>query len=732
MATLVLSAVGTVLGGPLGGAIGALIGRQVDSSIIDNRKIEGPRLKELSVQTSSYGSALPLHFGRIRTSGTVIWATELAEHRESSSGGKGRPSTTGYSYTASFAVAVASRPIAGIGRIWADGNLLRGEAGDLKVGGQLRIHSGHGDQPADPLLAQAEGISRNPAYRGLAYVVFEDLELADFGNRMPSVTMEIIADDGIVSMVDVIDALLPGADAKALSTAVVHGFTIDQGTIGDALATLSEVTPMSCRVEAEALAFALAEGSPAVLPAMLPHPVAGGETAEDAKTEGWARRREALPSARQCAIRYYDIARDYQPGLQRSVGRSGLGDVSIIELPAALTAADARVLADRAARRFTMPRDTLRYRVSEIEGSIAPGAMVRTPVADGIWRIDQWEWQADGVMLDLLAVPGSPPVSYVADSGRANQSSDLLATPTVLAAFEIPWDGLSDGAGPAVRVAATSLTGGWTGAALFVRRFDGAMEPLPATGRRRAVAGIATGVLQGGTPLLFDAGNHVDVELASVDFFLETVTWAQIMQGANMALLGSEMIQFAFAEKVGVKTWRLSGLLRGRGGTEHALTSHVAGEPFALIDDRLVTVAATLIGDTPGNEIVAIGRGDVEPATCTIGNAGLTLRPLAPVHAQAIRTIDGGAELRWVRRARGAWRWLDDVDVPLNESAELWEISFGAADNSLKIWQTASSTLVISAALFTELRSSATEQVFAIRQVGRQSRSLPLIVEIPA
>lgn len=96
MATLLLTAVGTVFGGPLGGAIGALIGRQVDTAIIGGRKVEGPRLKDLTVQTSSYGSALPLHFGRMRAAGSVIWSTELIEHRETASGGKGRPSVTSY------------------------------------------------------------------------------------------------------------------------------------------------------------------------------------------------------------------------------------------------------------------------------------------------------------------------------------------------------------------------------------------------------------------------------------------------------------------------------------------------------------------------------------------------------------------------------------------------------------------------------------------------------------
>ena len=54
MATLVLGAVGTLVGGPLGGALGALAGRQIDGAIIGSPKREGPRLDELKVTTSSY------------------------------------------------------------------------------------------------------------------------------------------------------------------------------------------------------------------------------------------------------------------------------------------------------------------------------------------------------------------------------------------------------------------------------------------------------------------------------------------------------------------------------------------------------------------------------------------------------------------------------------------------------------------------------------------------------
>jgi hypothetical protein len=168
MATLVFTALGTAVGGPLGGALGSLIGNRIDRAVIGGGHREGPRLKELAVTTSSYGAAIPRHFGTVRAAGTIIWATDLAESSEKTGGGKGRPSTSTYSYSASFAVALASRPIRRLGRVWADGNLLRGAAGDLKTGGALRVYTGHGDQQPDPLIATAEG-AKCPAYRGTAY-----------------------------------------------------------------------------------------------------------------------------------------------------------------------------------------------------------------------------------------------------------------------------------------------------------------------------------------------------------------------------------------------------------------------------------------------------------------------------------------------------------------------------------------------------------------------------------
>src|ERR1700712_162996 len=120
MATLLLTAIGTAIGGSIGGAIGAILGQAVDQRLLAPKGRQGPRLGDLSVQTSSYGTAIPRVFGTVRASGTVIWSTDLIETVGSESNGKGKPKTTIYNYAASFAVVLSAREILRVGRIWAD------------------------------------------------------------------------------------------------------------------------------------------------------------------------------------------------------------------------------------------------------------------------------------------------------------------------------------------------------------------------------------------------------------------------------------------------------------------------------------------------------------------------------------------------------------------------------------------------------------------------------------
>jgi hypothetical protein len=122
-------------------------------------------------------------------------------------GGGGKVKTTEYLYYASFAVALCEGPITGIGRIWADGKLLD------TAGITWRWYAGDEAQTADPFIAAKMGAANTPAYRGTAYVVFEELPLGNYGNRLPQLSFEVfrpIADpdtaEGLTQAVTMIPA----------------------------------------------------------------------------------------------------------------------------------------------------------------------------------------------------------------------------------------------------------------------------------------------------------------------------------------------------------------------------------------------------------------------------------------------------------------------------------------------------------------------------------------------
>ncbi len=194
MASLALGAAGAFVGsffGPLGASIGWAVGSAIGSAL-SPQKVQGPRLSDLKLQTSSYGRMIPIAYGTIRVAGNVIWQTDLHEHA-TTSGGKGGPEVTTYSYTASFAVALCAGPIVAVTRVWADGRLVY----DITPGAPVNsfpftLYLGSETQTADPTMQSFLGAANVPGYRGTAYAVFNELALGDFGNRLPQLTFEVM------------------------------------------------------------------------------------------------------------------------------------------------------------------------------------------------------------------------------------------------------------------------------------------------------------------------------------------------------------------------------------------------------------------------------------------------------------------------------------------------------------------------------------------------------------
>lgn len=568
MATMVLTVAGGLIGGPFGAQLGGLIGGAIDRQLLFKPGTrEGARLADLRVQTSSYGTAIPQLFGTIRVAGCVIWATDLIEHRATQSGGKGQPSTTSYSYTASFAVALSSRPIVQVGRIWADGQLLRGAAGDFKVRTGFRLHDGGEDQAVDPLIAAIEGAERAPAHRGLAYAVFEDLELASFGNRLPQLSFEVIADAAPVAAGDIAATVAPLA-AEGLTTPL-HGFSTQDSvrTTLDALCTASggwlcEGGDGLALVSGTGAARGLADGGVA------------GEGTRGARDSRSVAAQDSAP--RQLSIGYYDPARDYQAGVQQA-RRPGAGTRDTrVDLPAVLDADAAKAMAADALARAERMRERRTLTLGWDALAVAPGARITIDGVPGQWRVDRWALEKMVVKLECVPIADAP-LAGPASAGRSIAAPDNVRGRTVLAPFELPPLDDSLAATPRIVVAAAGTGSGWRRAALLASTDSGTTWDAQGETAYPAILGIVRVPPGPGRAALADLASVAEVDLAHPEMLLVSADAAARDAGANLAMLGEELLQYGVAEHLGGARWRLSQLWRGRRGTEAAIGTAQVG-----------------------------------------------------------------------------------------------------------------------------------------------------------
>lgn len=223
MATLLLSSagsgIGSALGGPLGSALGftlgAVGGRFADRELFKDSAVpEGAQ--DIKVQTSAYGAAMARVYGTARVAGQIIWATPFKKIESGGQGkGGGGSNANGSYYQVSIAVALGEGVIDSIHRIWFDGQIIK----DDQV--TMRFYSGDREQRPDPLIAMQE--EDPPAYRGCAYVVFENLDLSAYGNRLPQMNFEVRrgASD-VFSHVKAVN-LIPGTTEWGYHSLLVRG-----------------------------------------------------------------------------------------------------------------------------------------------------------------------------------------------------------------------------------------------------------------------------------------------------------------------------------------------------------------------------------------------------------------------------------------------------------------------------------------------------------------------------
>jgi hypothetical protein len=199
--------------------------------------------------------------------------------------------------------------------------------------------------------------------------------------------------------------------------------------------------------------------------------------------------------------------------------------------------------------------------------------------------------------------------------------------------------------------------------------------------------GTAVTALPPAGSALFDRMNVVEIELLHTGMELEGRDQQALAAGANLALIGEELVQFGGVEPLAPRRFRLSQLLRGRRGTEWAAGAHQVGESFALIEPaslRAIELPPGLGVGTPVR-LLASGVGDAQPAAAELVARAEKLRPPAPVHLRATDLGGGDVELSWVRRSRFGWSWASGGATPLGEESELFEIELAGAGGSRRL-----------------------------------------------
>ena len=423
-------------------------------------------------------------------------------------------------------------------------------------------------------------------------------------------------------------------------------------------------TQLVARMRADASLLSVAED------ALLPLSGEEGPGLQQQRVQAWE-----LPD--RVEVQHVSRARGFEAGMQRAVmPGSESSSVATLSLPLSLSDTQAQIIAQAALIEHWLQRRQVKLRLNLAQIALEPGDRILVTGAVETQRLRVLNTQIiEGFATEVDAVADDPAL-YPATPVGEDASPELQIPPAIpgtrllLADMPaMPWDAPDS----AFLTAACAPEGrDWRGAEL--QRSSGGESQLLMRQTSPSLLGTAMDVLAVGPHTLWDEMNSVTVQLFNEDA-LSNATHEAVLNGANVALLGKELLQFRNAEALGGGQYRLSSLLRGRLGTEDCMAGHAAGEAFLFIGQVLrVPMSHALIGTSQQYQAVTIGANVGDAPVQAFTWHARALKPYAPVQLRALRQTDGSIRLQWMRRTRVSGEFRDFVDVPLNEERESYRV----------------------------------------------------------
>lgn len=507
------------------------------------------------------------------------------------------------------------------------------------------------------------------------------VELSRLGPDAPTFLDEVVADlltrGGVASI---------QYDVTALADIVVDGFIIEtQMTVRAALEILMPVYFFDI-VESDGVLKCVLRGADPIV-TFLEDDLAAHLDSDD------------LPSILSCVhtqdvdlpsglvIAYMNKDADYQINTQtsqRMVG--GSRSVQTIQVPLVLTDAHAKKIVDawlfdawwtRDVYTWYSSRKYAKYEPTDV--CIVQGKTLRiTSKTEGANGVIKWE-----------GVPSRKENFVQAGAGGAafaagGQTLSPVAQPAGVLLLDVPLVNDADDPNGIYVAMAGTVSSTWHGANLYKSSDSGTTYDLVATKVTPATMGTATTALGdffGGN--VFDESNSVTVVIGAGGGTLSSANELAVLNGTNMMLIGNELIQAKNCVLTAASTYRLTGLLRGRRGTEWATAYHVAGERFVVMDAN-VTRAPVLLSELGQLRLwksVSFGLTLAGTSAFPFTSQGVALRPYSPAHVGGGCDASGNVTINWQRRTRIGGAWADYVDVPLSEATEsyvvqIWNAGF--------------------------------------------------------
>lgn len=394
----------------------------------------------------------------------------------------------------------------------------------------------------------------------------------------------------------------------------------------------------------------------------------------------------------QIALSYPNVLADYHTATEFSDRlESSQESTSQVQIPMGMTQAEAKAVADALLFDQEASRIKTSISVGPKYARLEPGDVINVENKDGRllrMRVGSKDDTFPSFSFELtLDDVGALTSSGVTSDDYTVVDEVRLLADTLYAALDIPLlRDADDQPGFYASVGADRVNADdeWPGA-VFARAFSvNAFENEFLSGENGIIGEVENllGDFTGGNE--YDETNLITV---LVNGELSSTTWSGLLADAsiNAAAVGVdgrwEVLRFRTAtlvEAVGAKNrYTLSGLLRGRKGTEHNMGNHDIGDRFVLLDSALRNVEdqLTQIGVLSTVKGVTLNKvlSDVPGEEFT--DTGVRLKPLSPVQGNALASASG-LEVTWSRRTRLSYRYggTAGILVPLGEETEAYRV----------------------------------------------------------